>query len=101
MKAGDRFEVYPTSANWNLHDNTITACLQPLALDGYGSETSLLKDNLISRGAVKGVKQTLQVRGRFTTVGNRLAGFEEPEPAAPTNANPSKKTKTGQAGAAR
>ena len=26
MKVGDRFEVFPPSANWNVHDNTITGC---------------------------------------------------------------------------
>jgi hypothetical protein len=85
MKAGDCFEVYPPAANWNLHDNTIDGCLQPVVLDGYGSETSRLANNLISRGAIKGVKQALQLRGRFTVVGNQLAGFDEPDEASPVS----------------
>jgi hypothetical protein len=100
MRAGDSFEVYPPAANWNLHDNTITGCLRPVVLDGYGSETSLLKNNLISRGGVKGVEQAMQVRGRFTIVGNQLAGFDEPEPAAATNDNPSKKAAAAPAASA-
>jgi hypothetical protein len=91
MNVGDVFEVYPPSANWNLHDNTITGCQQPIALEGYGSPTSLLRNNLISRGEVKDVNKALQIRGQFTVAGNLLAGFDEPQPAAPKNVNSPKK----------
>jgi hypothetical protein len=83
MKVGDAFEIFPpVAANWNLHDNTVTACQQPIVLDAYGSPTSLLKDNLISRGTVRGVKQAVQLRGRFAVVGNQISGFDEPDSAA-------------------
>ena len=78
MKVGDRFAVYSPSANWNIHHNTITGCQQPVVLDSFGSETSLLKDNLVSRGDVTGVKQAIQVRGRFGLSGNQVSGFDEP-----------------------
>jgi len=89
MKVGDVFEAYPPSANWNLHDNTITGCQQPVVLEGYGSETSLLRNNLITRGEVNDVKQALQIRGQFTVVGNQLVGFDEP--AAPASEKPAQK----------
>ena len=76
MKFGDAFEVYPPSANWNLHDNTIAGCLKPVALDGYGSATSLLRNNLISRGDVEAAQPPLQIRGRFIVAGNHLSGFD-------------------------
>ena len=78
MKVGDRLAVYPPSANWSIHDNTLTGCLSPLVLDSYGSETSLLRDNLVSRGEATGVKQAIQVRGQFSLIGNHVYGFDEP-----------------------
>ncbi len=82
MKPGDRFEVFPPSANWNLHDNTITGCLRPVVLDCYGSETSLLKNNLVSRGEAAGVGAAVEVRGRFQFLGNHFYGFDEKDSAA-------------------
>jgi hypothetical protein len=83
MKIGDLFEMIPSGgANWNIHDNTITACLEPLVLDSYGSETSTLRNNLVSRGGATGVKEAVQVRGRFNLVGNQFFGFDEPGSAA-------------------
>lgn len=74
IKAGDRFEVFPRSANWNIHDNTITGCLQPVVLDSNGSPTSLLRDNLISRGEATDAKQGIQVvRGQFELTSNRMS----------------------------
>lgn len=78
LKAGDSFEVIPPAANWNLHSNTVTDCLQPVVLDGYGSVASRFRDNLVTRGATVGVKQGLQLRGRFQVVGNQFTGFDEP-----------------------
>ena len=78
MKVGDIFEVYPPyGANWNIHDNTITGCLQPVILDSYGSETSLFEDNIVSRGEATGVKQAVEVHGRFQFIGNHISGFDE------------------------
>jgi hypothetical protein len=79
ISGGDAFEVFPSAgANWNLHDNTITGCLRPIVLDAYGSETSLVKDNLVSRGEVAGVERAVLVRGRFDLVDNHFLGFDEP-----------------------
>jgi len=83
LKVGDTFEVYPPyGANWNIHHNTITGCLKPVVLDSYGSETSLLKDNLIARGDTAGVMHAVVVAGRFNFIGNQLTGFDEPNSAA-------------------
>jgi hypothetical protein len=81
LKPGDRFEIFPPSANWNLHDNTITGCLRPLVLDSYGSETSLVKNNLVTRGEVTGVAAAVEVHGRFQFLGNRFYGFDEKDSA--------------------
>ena len=78
MKVGDLFEVFPAhSANWNIHDNTITGCAQPVVLDSYGSDTSLFKNNTVTRGEATGVKQAVVVSGRFRLIGNQVAGFDE------------------------
>jgi hypothetical protein len=79
MKAGDQFEIAPPyGANWNLHDNTVTGCLNPVLLDAYGSSTSTFARNIISRGGATGVQQALQLRGRFNVIGNTFSDFDEP-----------------------
>jgi hypothetical protein len=82
MKAGDRFEIFPPSANWDIHDNTITGCLRPVVLEGYGSETSLFRSNLVSRGGVAGVKAGIEVHGRYQILGNLVSGFDEADSVA-------------------
>ena len=82
MKAGDRFDVIAPSLNWHIHDNTVTGCLNPVILDSYGSETSDLNDNIVSRGDVTGVKQAVVVRGRFNLIGNCITGFDERDSSA-------------------
>ncbi len=82
MKVGDRLAIYPPLANWSLHDNTITGCLEPVVLDSYGSSTSFLTENLVSRGETTGVKQAIAVRGRFSLKENHVQGFDEPDSAA-------------------
>ena len=77
MKIGDGFEVFPPSANWNIHDNTITGCQQPVTLTGYGSDTSFFHDNLISRGGATNATQAVVVTGRFKLIGNCITGFHE------------------------
>lgn len=78
MKLGDRFEVFPpNSANWSIHHNTVTDCLSPVVLDSYGSATSFFKDNIVSRAAATGIKQAVQLRGRFNLTGNHFCGFDE------------------------
>ena len=82
MKAGDAFEIFPPSANWNIHNNTITGCQKPVVLDCYGSETSLLKGNLITRGDTAGVSSAVEVRGMFKLIGNQISGFDEKDSSA-------------------
>ncbi|MBI3945279.1 MAG: right-handed parallel beta-helix repeat-containing protein [Armatimonadetes bacterium] len=78
METGDRFEVFPPSANWSIHHNTITDCLQPVVLDSYGSPTSSFADNTLTRGGATGVKAAVAIRGAFRVTGNHLFGFDEP-----------------------
>jgi hypothetical protein len=82
LKVGERFEVFPPAAGWNIHHNTITGCLKPVILNSYGSGTSFFRDNLVSRGGAAGVKQAIEVRGRFNFIGNDIAGFDEKESGA-------------------
>lgn len=83
MKVGDGFEVYPPyGANWTIHNNTITGCQTPIVLDSYGSETSELKGNIISRVDTTGVATAVVVGGRFDLTGNQLSGFDEPNSVA-------------------
>ena len=78
MKAGDRFEIYPPAdANWDIHHNTIAGCALPATLDSYGSETSLFRDNVISRGDATGVRRAIDVLGKFKVTGNLVSGFDE------------------------
>ena len=78
MKPGDRFEVFPPGpTNWNIHDNTITACTRPVVLDSYGSETAILKGNIISHGEATGVQSAVEIHGRFQLIGNHISGFDE------------------------
>jgi hypothetical protein len=76
MKVGDRFEVFAPSANWNLHDNTLTGCAQPVAFNGHGSATSFFRNNLIERGGATNTTQAIVGSGKFELVGNSIAGFE-------------------------
>lgn len=83
MNVGDTFQVFPAGpANWNMHHNTITGCLEPVTLDSYGSEASAFSDNMISCGGVQGVKHAVYVHGQFQLVGNQISGFDEPDSAA-------------------
>jgi hypothetical protein len=78
MHVGDRFALYPPAANWLIRDNTFDSCQAPVDLSCFGSPTSALRDNLFTRGAATGVKQALDVHGRFNLVGNHFFGFDEP-----------------------
>ena len=74
IKAGDLFEVRAPAANWNIHDNIVADCLKAVVLDSEGSETSVLKNNLIACGKA-GAKDAIRVRrGRFEQAGNRVEG---------------------------
>lgn len=83
MKVGDVFELFPAGgANWNIHNNLITGCLRPVVLDSYGSATSTVRDNIITRGSVTGVKAAIEIRGWFRLLGNHVFGFDEEGSAA-------------------
>lgn len=77
MKVGDTLELYPPSANWDLHHNSFSGCLTPVVLDGYGSATSLFRDNTLSRDGATGVKEAVALKGRYTLQGNQFTGFDE------------------------
>jgi hypothetical protein len=48
LQAGDKFAVYPRSANWQIHHNTITDCARPMTVDLLGTEGVNITDNIIS-----------------------------------------------------
>ncbi len=77
MKLDDRFEVFAPAANWLIHDNTVTGCLQPVVLGGHGSGTSLFRNNLIERGGAADAAQALAVTGQFKLINNHIVGFDE------------------------
>lgn len=83
VKVGDQFEIFPPyGANWDLHHNTISGCLQPVLLNAFGSEASRFRDNTVTRGGAAGVKEAVTVKGRFQVTGNLLCGFDEAETVA-------------------
>ncbi|MBM4050639.1 MAG: hypothetical protein FJ279_36545, partial [Planctomycetes bacterium] len=82
VSVGDAFSVFPPSANWTIRSNTITDCQRPVTLDGFGSPTSVFRDNLITRGQAKGVKDAVAVAGEYKLIGNHLSGFDEPDSAS-------------------
>ena len=83
MKAGDTFETYPPQgANWQIHHNTLAGCPNPVILDSYGSATSHFGGNVVTREGATGVKQAVQVKGRFQFLGNHFSGFDEAGSAA-------------------
>ncbi len=82
IKPGDIFEVYPRAGvNWDMSHNTITDCLQPVVLDGYGSPTSRFAANIISCGAAR-VKEAVILKGAFHILNNHFSGFEDKESVA-------------------
>ena len=48
LQAGDRFAVYPRSANWQIHHNTITDCVNPMIVDLFGKDGVHIDDNVLS-----------------------------------------------------
>ena len=78
LKVGQSYEVFPTSGvNWSISRNTISSCQQPVMLDSWGSGTSTISDNLITRGDLPGVQAALDITGQFKLIGNRIVGFNE------------------------
>ena len=83
MKTGDRFDVIVPSLNWNIHDNTVTGCQQPVMLTSHGSDTSFFRDNLIERGGATNATQAIVATGRFKLDGNHISGFDGKPTDAP------------------
>jgi len=75
MKKGDRFEVFPPSANWNIHNNTISDCLKPVVFGAHGTETSCFKNNIVSYSAEAAANQALEIQGKLKLLGNEIHGF--------------------------
>jgi len=81
LKPGDLFEIHPPQLNWDIRGNTFSGCLNPVVIDAIGSESSLIRDNLISRGDAPDTTTAIRLtRGQFELTGNRLSGFG-PAPA--------------------
>lgn len=77
IKAGDRFEIFSPSANWNLHDNTISGCAQAVVFNNHGSDTSMFRNNLIERGGATNAAQAVVGTGKLKMDGNHIVGFDE------------------------
>ena len=77
-----RFEVFPPSANWSIHDNTITGCLKPVVLDSHGSADLAVQGQPHHARRTAGVKAAIDVRGSFKLIGNHVSGFDEKDSAA-------------------
>ncbi|NOZ22008.1 MAG: right-handed parallel beta-helix repeat-containing protein [Planctomycetes bacterium] len=82
MKPGDLFDTIPPSANWLIHNNTITGCLRPVALNRYGSRTSIFRGNIVNRGGTQGVAEAVVVGGEYRLIDNHISGFDEKDAAA-------------------
>lgn len=82
MTAGDAFAFYPGQAHWDLHNNTITGCTRPVTLEVYGSDTTLFRDNIITRGRATGVEAAVVQKGNVAVTGNRIVGFDEEDAIA-------------------
>ena len=76
MQVGDALEIYAPSANWDIHDNSFSGCLTPVALDGYGSSTSLFRENVLIRGAASPVKEAVMIRGQYRLLGNQFVDYD-------------------------
>jgi len=78
LRSGDHFDIIPADdANWNIHNNTVTGCAQPVVLDSYGSASSTFKDNIITRSQAKEVLEAIVLGGRFKILRNQVSGFDE------------------------
>lgn len=82
MQPGNVFQIYPDSANWLIHDNTITDCAHPAVLEAHGGVTTVFRGNVISRGVAVNVASAVVVRGQWKLIGNQISGFDEKDSAA-------------------
>lgn len=74
---GDRFIIYPSQANWNIHHNTITGCQIPVELRSTESGTSRFKDNIIASGTSELAPVAVISSGKFLCSDNIIAGFDK------------------------
>jgi hypothetical protein len=51
--------------------------VRPVVLEGYGSETSFFRNNLLWRGGTSGIKTGVEVHGRYQIFGNHISDFDE------------------------
>ncbi len=78
IKQGWSYQVFPTrGVSWAISNNTISGCRNPVALDSYGSASSMFNGNLITRGETTGVPTAVDMRGRWQFTDNRIVGFDE------------------------
>lgn len=77
IEPGDRFIIYPSQANWNIHHNTITGCQTPVELRATESGTSCFKDNIITNGAIEPAQVAVTSTGKFLCSDNVISGFDK------------------------
>ena len=82
MKQGDSFDVNAPSLNWNIHDNMVVDCQKPVVLNSYGSSTSILRSNLVTRGNASNVQAGIEIHGSFRIINNHITGFNDEKSAA-------------------
>lgn len=76
LKKDDSFHLFPPQAHWTIHDNTITDCSLPVEIDVYGSATTTLRNNVITRGQTTDVKTACRIAGQVNLIGNHFEGFD-------------------------
>jgi hypothetical protein len=76
LKKDDLFHLFPPQAQWTIHDNTISDCSVPVEMDVYGSATTTLRNNVITRGQTVDVKSACRIAGQVNLIGNHFEGFD-------------------------
>ncbi len=72
---GQAFEVFPPEANWQIRNNIISDCGEPVRLDSYGSPTSVFAGNIVAAAGGAAETGAVDIRGDFFLSDNRI---EEP-----------------------
>jgi len=57
MRTGDKFAIYPSEANWQLHHNTIADCTYPITINSLPKSGVNIRDNTISPLISNGMAQ--------------------------------------------
>lgn len=79
MMPGDRFAVFPKQANWSVHHNILAECACPMLLDGYGSDTSVFRENIVSRSVETPGNPAIVVAGNYQVADNQISGYTASE----------------------